>query len=507
MQTERQHGAWYLRLLGDARLFDSDGAEVKLPTRRTLFALIALALADSRGISRRRLAEDIWPEANESNARASLRTALNHLRNRLPSGAIVDSGVSLCLTTGWLEVEDLAEGDPDEFLKGLDAEWAGVHRAHLIDRGLTIGAHTSRPLIQLRNASSTRDETPTEPSANEPVHPLVAAADWLLMQKPSEAYGMMLATQEGWFTVRLSAAVDTVSRVLQAVPASSPGYVLLEAQLLCLKSLCADSRHVLAKGPGIYTRARLAGEPRARMVAACAVSMASLFAGKPNQAAKILRGELDQLSSADIESRIWLSHAYAYVLVLVGQGVQAHQILTNANREARDAGLFGMAALCHLHAIPHAIEVGELDALSTWVDEAEHIFTKGRNDRLRPWAGLSRARVLEAQGNYDGAAEQLKVLRRSEVPFTVASQAEDLQLRISTAQGEWDDATQAWANGLVARKRAGVVPTPFDHHVTRAPKVALSDRVDREALRAAAARFKLNPSKTGPFSGWVTAGA
>src|SRR6266853_453963 len=74
-----------LRVLGDAEA-SLDGRPIAFRTRKTLDLLAYLAL-DPGLHPRERLADLLWPEADVVDARASLRTALNYLRQALGSSA------------------------------------------------------------------------------------------------------------------------------------------------------------------------------------------------------------------------------------------------------------------------------------------------------------------------------------------------------------------------------------------------------------------------------------
>src|SRR2546425_12694513 len=74
-----------LRVLGDAEA-SLDGRPITFRTRKSLAVLVYLAL-DPGPHSRERLADLLWPEADLVDARASLRTALNYLRQALGPSA------------------------------------------------------------------------------------------------------------------------------------------------------------------------------------------------------------------------------------------------------------------------------------------------------------------------------------------------------------------------------------------------------------------------------------
>ena len=95
-----------LKLLGGLALEGPDGLPVRLPTRKSALLLAALALVGDKGLRRDALAELLWPDRSEPQARSSLRQSLTAVRH-----ALDDAGTDLHLE---------AEGDtvrlcgPDE---------------------------------------------------------------------------------------------------------------------------------------------------------------------------------------------------------------------------------------------------------------------------------------------------------------------------------------------------------------------------------------------------------
>ncbi len=73
-----------LSLFGGLVLSTPGGTPVSLPTRKTALVLATLALTGEKGISREALAEWVWPDRNENQAKSSLRQALTAIRKTLP---------------------------------------------------------------------------------------------------------------------------------------------------------------------------------------------------------------------------------------------------------------------------------------------------------------------------------------------------------------------------------------------------------------------------------------
>jgi len=92
-----------LSLLGGLAVTDREGAPIVLPTRKTALVLAVLALSGEKGIARETLAEWVWPERAENQAKSSLRQALTAIRKALPvalEGAGLEAGQDLLRLDG-----------------------------------------------------------------------------------------------------------------------------------------------------------------------------------------------------------------------------------------------------------------------------------------------------------------------------------------------------------------------------------------------------------------------
>ncbi len=90
-------------LFGGLTVVASDGETLNLPTRKTALALAVLGLLGDKGAPREALAEWIWPERSEGQARSSLRQALTAIRKALPSilgGAALEAELDAVKLTG-----------------------------------------------------------------------------------------------------------------------------------------------------------------------------------------------------------------------------------------------------------------------------------------------------------------------------------------------------------------------------------------------------------------------
>ena len=71
-------------LLGGLSVTDTFGETQHLPTWKAEVVLAILALAGDKGVARESLAEWVWPDRSEGQAKSSLRQALTAIRKILP---------------------------------------------------------------------------------------------------------------------------------------------------------------------------------------------------------------------------------------------------------------------------------------------------------------------------------------------------------------------------------------------------------------------------------------
>ncbi len=111
-------------LFGGIRIATPDGETETLPTRKTAQVLGALALPGEKGLAREALAESVWPDRSEAQAKSSLRQALTAIRKALPSildGFVLEADLESVRLAGPAELidarlfESLADSDaPDD---------------------------------------------------------------------------------------------------------------------------------------------------------------------------------------------------------------------------------------------------------------------------------------------------------------------------------------------------------------------------------------------------------
>lgn len=125
-----------LRLLGGFELHAGSGTPVTLPPKKARALLAYLALAAGRPQSRDRLAALLWEDADESQARTSLRQALTSIRR-----CLADAAEALDAGTETVRLDPAAiEVDAIEFLQRVQAADPGereacaeLYRGHLLD--------------------------------------------------------------------------------------------------------------------------------------------------------------------------------------------------------------------------------------------------------------------------------------------------------------------------------------------------------------------------------------
>jgi DNA-binding SARP family transcriptional activator/predicted negative regulator of RcsB-dependent stress response len=97
-----------VQLLGPLRVLDAQGAEIKIPSRKSRALLAYLAAHPAESHTRERLAALLWEEADEELARTSLRQAIATLRKSLPPchrDAFVATNDSIALDDAGLDCD------------------------------------------------------------------------------------------------------------------------------------------------------------------------------------------------------------------------------------------------------------------------------------------------------------------------------------------------------------------------------------------------------------------
>ncbi len=169
-----------LRFMGGFDLRDTEGAQVRLPTRKSLALLAVLAQSGGQRMTRDRLATLLWPRSEDTQARASLRQELAVLRKALAgsglprinadkdalsfhmSGRQLDTARlnALAQSDRTSDLRNVAELYRGEFLAGLAIrstrfdEWLWIERQQL--RDAAIAALTR--LLQIDRRSGTPDD-------------------------------------------------------------------------------------------------------------------------------------------------------------------------------------------------------------------------------------------------------------------------------------------------------------------------------------------------------------
>jgi DNA-binding SARP family transcriptional activator len=135
-------GKLRLQLLGAFRLKDASGDSVLFPTRKSKALLSYLALAGEQRHSRSVLANLLWTENSEKQARESLRQALTLLRKALhPAHPIVSEGDAIAFDASLFDIDAV---EFSRLAQGTDAK-ALTHAAELYGGELLEGLNLHTP--------------------------------------------------------------------------------------------------------------------------------------------------------------------------------------------------------------------------------------------------------------------------------------------------------------------------------------------------------------------------
>src|SRR3712207_366439 len=100
-----------IRVLGPLRVRSADGQLIRdrdWRTGKNADLLRWLALEAGRPVAVEVLIDGLWPDVDESRARASLRTAVSHLRRVLGPDSIERTGSDVVLKSAWVDAGTFA---------------------------------------------------------------------------------------------------------------------------------------------------------------------------------------------------------------------------------------------------------------------------------------------------------------------------------------------------------------------------------------------------------------
>ena len=188
-----------VRVLGPLRVRSADGELIKDKDWRTgknIDLLRWLALEAGRPVPVDTLIEGLWPDVDDSRARASLRTAVSHLRRVLGQDAIERSGSDVILKSAWVDATTFVGMAEHVSYRRREGEPAAV-------------------LAVAREADSLYlTDVPTTESTPEAIKEHAAALAAVHRKLLGDA--AELALELGW----MRDAVDYASRLLQLDPVS-----------------------------------------------------------------------------------------------------------------------------------------------------------------------------------------------------------------------------------------------------------------------------------------------
>lgn len=260
----------------------SKGELIRLPTKKTFGLLVLLHENSGNFLSRRILAQQIWPSTEDKSARASLRAALSALRHVLPTGTIDSDVDQICLQTDRIQVSTtVLDG---EFMPDFDDDWVIERRLKVRAEAVNLWMAKAQVLLDESKVSSAleliekaceRDPLSDEAAALRVVvlerlgrgsqadkvvqnhrarmirelgtvsevkvqevsvsTPLVATAEWLLRRDPNEAVAFLASTRTYWEVAAATSALSIHLRALDGSQPNAPHRRLVEANTLYLR--------------------------------------------------------------------------------------------------------------------------------------------------------------------------------------------------------------------------------------------------------------------------------
>jgi hypothetical protein len=323
----------------------------------------------------------------------------------------------------------------------------------------------------------------------EPVaHPLTAAGRYLVQTDPVQALNFVASTRGHWGSIPLAESLELHTRVLRLSLSDSAARRQVEAMVIFLNAVngsrWASDQDVLS----ILEREIRERDPSNAALICSAISICAQQGGQLERANRFahLRGRLLSRSHSP-EARPRGDYAIANIERHCGRYEAARSRNLDALRTFEELGCLDEIGFAHLTASTDAIWAGEFDLAEQHVQKSGNLFGQTQNVRLKPWAQMSKAFLLESVGDLPAAHQILMNLQhqakdRSGQIFRAG--VEDHLLRVHCKMGEWEMSTHDWAAAIQIRSNLGVVTSPFEKALLRQAKQKLKEQVGVDSLRS-----------------------
>lgn len=530
-------------VLHNGNVLRTEGGEpVRLVTRKTLLLLAILAGHAGEALSRRAVAQTVWPDVSEPAALDSLRTALSSIRKVLPRDAVqAEAGRiglrpgAVTIETNFLTGEFMPDFDEDwvidkrlqdrndavsHWLDGargsmeqddLDAALTAVETACARDPFSDLAAGLKVEILEklgkraqaaevsqvhrrrvLRDLGTVSEVEPPRRSASSP---LWIAAEWLLEREPSEALAFLRSTGGHWEVAPAANSLELHERALRQVKSDDPNWKAVRAQTLyirwCLNGI-ADSLSPLEEA---HAEALAEQDPETTLKLATVLAYCYLSTGQFARAMKIAlelgkiakaTGNPDNVATAELNLSIFHFHA--------GDPKLAKRMMRRIGAQAEDATSMLVAGHRYLMAAQTHLDDGDLTACDERLQRAKQAFAASAGERMLGFAGIQEAELLDASGDPLRAREELtKVLGLGAgiIGHSAMAMAGDLLAEIDCRLGEFDLSAESLAMSRALRESLGTVASPRERRRLAPVRKKLVEKLGHDYLRRVIGRPRL----------------
>jgi tetratricopeptide (TPR) repeat protein len=495
--------------------------------------LVVLAEHQGEWVSRRRLAELVWPSSGDRSARDSLRTALSALRRALPESALSSDLEQVCLA---VEAVRIVTSPMDgEFMPDFDDDWVLERRlqdrATVLDRWLQesralvaladpaaalervemacardplddqaaalrievlerLGKRSEAVAVScehrrrvLRDLGSMSAVRPTEPAGGSP---LVTMAEWLIERDPAEAVAFLASTRPHWEVVSAAKALDVHRRVLQTAAAGVPYRASVEAQALYLQWCFCGIGPNLSPVEVALDSARSSGDIGTAHQLANILAFSYLSAGRFSLALELVGawrriaksgGDQGVIHNADMVFSVVHEHA--------GNRTLARSIKRSIGSGAEDASALVEAAQKYLVRALVAFDEDDLLACDEALQKARSAFASSDGNRLLGYTRILEAQLLDRSGDALRARDLLaQVLNSGDevIGHSAMAMASDLLAGIDYRLGEFASAAERLDASETYRSSLGTVASPLERRRTERVRRKLMERFGSQHL-------------------------